>query len=92
MHVAAVCRFDAAKGTMVPVKETVGTPSGPSVMEGVSAIGWVHNILYDTSEPSSRSPFDAAARGVAGCVAQVRAPAVASGAETDACCAPHPII
>lgn len=48
MHVAAVYRFDAAKGTMVPVKETVGTSSGPSVMEGVSAIGWVHNILYDT--------------------------------------------
>ncbi|MFN3564523.1 MAG: FCSD flavin-binding domain-containing protein [Burkholderiaceae bacterium] len=48
MHVAAVYRYDNTARTMVPVKESTGTSAAPNAAEGVSAIGWAHNLLADT--------------------------------------------
>lgn len=48
MYVAAVYRYDEAQRTMVAVKETTGTSAAPNAADGVRAIGWVYNILYDT--------------------------------------------
>jgi NADPH-dependent 2,4-dienoyl-CoA reductase/sulfur reductase-like enzyme len=48
IHVAGVYRYEAARRTMVSVKEAGGLSVEPTVGEGVYAMAWAINIMNDT--------------------------------------------
>jgi sulfide dehydrogenase [flavocytochrome c] flavoprotein chain len=47
-HVAAVFRYDATKKVMAPTAGAGGLSAAPTVAEGVYAMSWATNIMYDT--------------------------------------------
>ena len=48
VHVASVHQYDNEKKTFIPVKGAGGLSPAPSILEGVYAWGWAHNIWADS--------------------------------------------